>query len=327
MSTARLSVLFSIFLLSACSAFSDTIIVKDGREIKGIIVEDYNDRVVISTVDGEMKVMKADIRELSYDSEEDNLVKLGDQARDAGNYQKSYGYYQMAYKKNPQSKSAKEGLALVQGYLFRKEEAKKEAILKLHSDYEAGRRVNELPQSDEADIKERQDKLRRATGMSLELRNTFPDVSNIQFGSPAYTAGVRKGDRIVAIWGKLTGYLSLEEVLDILTRKMSLEARCTIERDVDVGINEVNRLFAGTDKLIGAGFSMEFSGLTISKVIEDGPVFTAGLNKGDLVTAIDGQSTRYMPIKKVVSYIRSAKRNVIRFTIRRDIVIWWKGNS
>ena len=72
---------FRIFLiLAACSlsipascVFSDTIYTNNDREMKGIVVEDYKDRIVMSTVDGEITVPKTEIKQMFYDNEADNL--------------------------------------------------------------------------------------------------------------------------------------------------------------------------------------------------------------------------------------------------------------
>jgi len=78
-------ILFSILALCAVScmvSYADTIYTKEGKEMKGIVVEDYTDRLIFSTIDGEITVMKPDVRELYYDSEEDNLLKLAEQSRE-----------------------------------------------------------------------------------------------------------------------------------------------------------------------------------------------------------------------------------------------------
>ena len=59
-------------------AGADTVSLKSGAQQKGIVVEKYNDRVVLSTVDGEVEVKDSDIKDIIYDRREDNLVKLGD---------------------------------------------------------------------------------------------------------------------------------------------------------------------------------------------------------------------------------------------------------
>ena len=76
-------------ILAAGLTQADTVIMKDGKEVKGIVLEEYKDRMLISTVDGERSLMKEEIKELYFDTEEQNLIKLAEQARDKGDFVKS----------------------------------------------------------------------------------------------------------------------------------------------------------------------------------------------------------------------------------------------
>ena len=72
-----------------------------------------------------LAIMKSDIKELYYDQEEENLIKLAEQAKEKKDYIRALTYYDMAFKANPDSKAAKDGLVFLEGYLFRKEQAQK----------------------------------------------------------------------------------------------------------------------------------------------------------------------------------------------------------
>jgi C-terminal processing protease CtpA/Prc len=117
--------------------------------------------------------------------------------------------------------------------------------------------------------------------------------------------------------------MTVKEVIDRLLKKVSPEIRCTIERTVDVKVDQDKKLFSGPEGLIGASLSMEFDGLTVSKVTEGGAAWESGLKEGDLIVAINGNSTRYMPLKKAVEDMRRSDGNV-KFSIRRDMLIWRK---
>ena len=108
----------------------------------------------------------------------------------------------------------------------------------------------------------------------------------------------------------------LEEVTNMLLDKPSLELKCTIERDIEVNLASGNN--------IGASFTMEFDGLTVTGVKEGGAALNAGLKKDDLITAIDGKSTRYMPMNKAVELIKSSKTGYVELTVRREVIIWRK---
>jgi C-terminal processing protease CtpA/Prc len=294
----------------------------DGEEIKGIVLEDYKDRIVMSTFKGEITLMKSGIKELYYDDEENNLIKLAEQAREKHDYIRALTYYDMAFKANPNSKAAKDGLVFLEGYLFRKEQAQKEDDIKKRQDLEShGTTVqSEKPKVEE--VSEKFSRLKKVTGMTIKVKDGFPYIESVVKHSPAYEAGVRVGDRLFAIWARLSGYMELNEVLDALLDKPSLELKCTIDRDVDIVLPAYRLLARGTNELIGAAFAMEFYGLTIASVREDGEASKAGLKKGDIITAINGKSTRYMPLNTAINAIRSTKGDIVKLTARREILIW-----
>ena len=317
-----LCTLFSVLCSLPADSRADTLRARDGREFKGIIVEDYRDRVVLSTIDGETTVMKADIEDLSYDSEEDNMIKLAEQARDARNYSRAYGLYEMAARINPNSKAAKDGLVSLEGYLYRKEEANKEDDIKRREAVEKYGNTVSAEKSEEDVFRDGVEKVRNSLGITLEIADGIPEIRSVQPGSPAANAGLRKGDRLVSVWGRLTGYMPLKDVVAVLSEKPSLEIKCGIGRTIVVDINPGIRRLSSTSGLIGAALKMEFDGLTIEDIKEGGPAMRAGIKKGDLVTALDGRSTRYMPLKNAIEYIKSTKNDFIKLTIKREILIW-----
>ena len=286
-----LFLLFGFLSLYSIGASADTIHTKDGRELKGIVVEDYKDRLTFSTADGEVSVMKSDIGELAFDTEEDNLIKLAELAQERGDFVTAYGYYELASRANPDSKKAKDGMVFLQGYLFRKEQVRKEEEVKKREEFERYGTAGRTEKTKEAELKENAAKLKDTIGITIKINKGIPEITDVSLKSPAAEAGIRKGDLLVAIWGRLTGYMPLASIMDILLEKPSMEIKCVIERPVEIAID-------------GTSFSMKFDGLTISEVKEGSSAAIAGLRKDDLVTAINGQSTRYMPLKKAIELVK-----------------------
>ena len=322
-------VILSLIVCGSAAFFAgyplaDTIITNDGKEIKGIIVEDYKDRIVFSTADGETTIMKSDIRELSFDSEEDNLIKLAEQMSDRRDYPRAMSYYDMALKANPDSAAAKQGIASLHGALLRKEESRKAADIKRREDIElyGGAGVGRAGPNNRDDMVR---KLDESTGMKIMISGSSPEIEAVKPGEPAYEAGLRKGDLLVSVWGKLTGYLSLEEILDLILNKSAIESSVTFERTFDVKVDSRKKMIFRSEDLIGVLFVMELEGLTISTVKEESPAIEAGLQKGDLVSAIDGKATRYMTLKKAISLIKKSRAGSVKLTIRRKVTIWRKG--
>ena len=311
-------------LMSGLS-YADTIYTNDGKEVRGIIVEDYKDRIVMSTVDGEITSLKSDIKQLFYDSEADNLVKLAEQSRERGDMIKASDYYNMALRADPNSKAAKDGIIFLQGYLFRKEQVKKEDEVKKQEELEnfgVAKIAEDKPEAEK--IKDLSANMRANVGITLAMDDGKHIVENVIQNSPAAEAGVKRGDVIVAVWGRLTGYMSLEAIMKVLSEKPSLEIKCTIARDISIYPNPGRMIMSSLNDMIGAAFTMQFDGLTVSNVAENGPAFESGLAKNDLVVSIDGKSTRYMPLKTAISLMRGTKDSLIRLKIRRELIIWRK---
>jgi hypothetical protein len=302
--------LLPIALLSQFAS-ADTIQLKDGREVKGIVIEEYKDRIIFSTPDGEAKILKADIKELNFDDEETNLVKLGDQARDNRQYMKAVGYYGSALKLNPNSKQAKDGLIYMQLYLSGKESSRMGTDIRKQNGIDSDGSFIATEKDESQALKEAQAELSRSLGLTLRPDGNLPQIGTVKPDSLAYDSGIRKGDILIAIWGRLTGYMTIKEVVDHLLKKTSPEIRCTIERTVEI------------KDLVGVSFSMELDGLTVSEVKDGSSAYASGLRGGDLIVAIDSDSTRYMPLKKAIERIRKAG-GAVKLSLRRDVVVWRK---
>jgi C-terminal processing protease CtpA/Prc len=308
------------FFLSA-SLRSDTVYTSDGKELKGIVVEDYKDRLTLSTPDGERIVMKSDIKELYYDTEEENLIKLAEQASERKDYVKAYNFYEKALRVNPDSKRAKDGMVFLQGFLFRKDEAMKEEAVRRQEELEQGQPAAvSAEKNEEARLQEYAENMRKSLGVSLEMKDGLPVVRSVIPGSVMYEAGVREGDVISSVWGKLTGYLSLTEVMEMLLEKPSLELKIVIQRVLSIQPPASRTVLTGARDLIGASLDMQLDGLTVRGVVSP----DSGLKESDLVVVIDGKPTRYMPLKNALDMIKNSKKDAIQLTIKRELLIWRK---
>src|SRR3989338_1577690 len=306
-------------------SIADTIYTRDNKELKGIVVEDYKDRVIFSTVDGEQTIMKTDVKELYYDTEEQNLVKLAEQARDRDDLTKAFIYYDKAFKLNPSSKQAKDGIVFLQGYMFKKDMAQKEEAVQRHNEFEQfGAKPETAVRNEEEKLKSDIAKLRDTAGLALKLKDGVTEIGSVGTGSPAHEAGIRPGDVLIAVWGRLVGYLTLSEVAETILEKTSLETKCTISRKVDIRINENRNLLSNTNDLVGITLNMRFDGLTVSAVKEDSPAAGEGVKQDDLIVEISGNSTRYMALKRAIELIKKSKGNTVSLVLQREVVMWGK---
>jgi C-terminal processing protease CtpA/Prc len=300
---------------------ADTVYKNDGGEIKGIVLEDYKDRIVMSTSNGEVEIMKSDIRELYFDDEEKSYIKIAEQARDRGDYGKSYEYYEKALQLNPNSKEAKEGAAFLQEYVYKKEQSLKREFIKKRAESESRMTTGEMFAGLTEAPPRAADLVKESFGMELKENGNALEIVLVERDSPAQKAGLMKNDRLVAVWGKLVPYMPISEVLGLLVKENYVRIECTVERMVEVRRNGSTSILKRGNGALGAYFCIRLGGLTVEDVNADSPAFEAGLKKDDLIVAIDGHSTRYMPLKKAVQLIKDSPQEIASLTIRRDILL------
>ena len=296
-------------------AFSDTIFMKNDREVKGIVVEEYKDRIVLSTYEGEKTLFKRSIRSVVYDSPEKNLVRLGDSYVARREFGKAYYYYSKAYKLNPENKIGKEKMDYVTGLMFRKQEENKLRDVKRLQEFESWSIAKE------EETVNYEDELERALGFRLTEKNGKIEVSDVKLKSAAYNAGVRTGDILVAVWGKFTGYMPAAEVARLLYEESFGEVKITIDREIKSSKKKKGLKYSD---IIGGKLAMLFDGLTVVSQEGTSESFTGGLKKDDLIIEIDGLSMRYMPLDRAINLIEEPGAGDVVLTVRRDITVWRK---
>jgi len=308
-------------LLSQFSG-ADTVCLKDGDEIKGIVVENYHQSIVLNTIDGEKRFDKADIKDILYDRKEQNLIKLGDYYQQNRNLAKAYTYYKKAYELNPDYKEAKDKFIYIRSTLLRNPEkqfkddmARKQALFK-----ESGKLYN--PKVKEILISEKE-RFKRATGLVLTSDSGMPKVTSVTSRSAADESGIKGGDIIISIWGKLTGYIDLDVIMDMILESPSPEIIMSIERKIII-----HALGKNSRSLDEVGLSLrmqEDNGLTVESLKHGSDIARSGLVKGDIIIDIDGAPARYMPFSAAKNKIsNSFLTGNLALDIVRDLVLWRK---
>ena len=299
-------IFFTILFASVCSiAFCDTIHLKDSSSVKGIIVEEYRDRVVVSTEYGERDMSKNEIRSISYDLPEQNLCQMAKKYQEKKDYVRAYYYFDKARKINPDFKEARDGCNYLHGFLFRKElGTKKEEVDWMQEIEDFGRLKSESGRS-------LSDQLKATIGIEVDTSGKDIIVKRVYKGLPADEAGMKEGDALSAIWGKLSGYLEEDEIAAILTKPENLEAKISVDRLISYKAGSIT----------AGNLSLEFEGLVLKNVNEGSAAFINGFRNGDIVLSIDGESIRYTTIDQVVGLLKRRPKNIL---IRRDLTIWRK---
>lgn len=130
-------------------------------------------------------------------------------------------------------------------------------------------------------------------------------IARVGDGSPAYRAGIRRGDRILALDGRrvteyrdVTRYLAdlqPDEDVDILVlrngRQLNLDATLTATAEVDRNPRRFDsREYRGDRASLGVVFDeSDRDSLVITRIESDSPAYRAGLRRGDRIYALNGR--------------------------------------
>lgn len=301
-----ISILLLCVFLDISAVFCDTVYLNNGREVKGIVVEEYNDRVVLSTEFGERQIMKDKINRVLYDLPEQNMVAMADKYMEKHDYDRAYYYYEKARGMNPDNKEAIEGVNYLNSYMLRKNSARKAQHVRWRQDVENFR--ENKPVSHEPN----ELRLIRIVGITLqEVKKKGIIVTKVYAGTPAAIAGMKKGDLLSSIWGELTKYLSKDDAVDRLIKPELMEIQIQIDRYMD----------STPDAIQPSQLELTFNGLILKNISEKTKAYKAGLRDGDLILSINYANIRYTPLNEVMQLI---KKDPTRINIRRDLTIWRK---
>ena len=289
-----------ILFLFGSPSFSDTVKMIDGTLIVGFVVDEYKDRIVISTYEGEKTFPRDKIKEIIYQQPEKELMVRGDEYRNRNDFKTALVYYKKAYEVNPHLDGIVERIDFVEKYLARQKEGE---VVKVRRAKPEGALAKEI-------------------GIYIKKDGSFMKVTEVVKDSPAFKAGLRKDDVLISAWGTRTGYMSGKDVATLLLQLGPREVSFSIDREIKLVPNSSNAETRYVDS-IGAKFEMRDTGLTVTYIQEDGPAYRAGLKNGDRIVSVNGESTRYMPLGEVrKSILRNWKENKeLTLTLRRRILI------
>ncbi len=306
-----------IFLLVASILYADTVIMKDGDSIKGLVVDEYKDRITMNTVDGEIDILRKDIEDIEYDTPEQTFIQLGKSYEARALYDEAAFYYKKALEVNPRYTEARE-LYLAS---YTKSWREKERITKREIEWQnmikdwwsKGDKEAPPPKIDKQLL------LKKALGFSLVEKDGFFRVDALRPYSAAAKAGIQEKDVIVGIWGKLIRYRKIKEVIDELMGPKYSEVKLLVEREISIPIQRGSK---NLYKELGILLAFDYEGLLVKDVTSGEVGEEAGFKEGDFVVAIDKNITRYLPLDRAIILINNTKdKKEIVFTIRRDITL------
>ena len=268
-------------------AFADTIYLNSGVMQKGLVVEEYYDRFVFSTADGEKEIPKSDIDEIFFDEPYQNNLYMGKKFGDEGNFENALKFYKLALQSNPDFKTAQDAIKGLEDAKWR---------------FKKSWRYRELKET-----------LKAQLGISLKKVN-----EKILIGANAAVPDtLEAGDAIISCWAEPLTYAGLKNTSRILIGASNTILKLVIERDIKLKVRPGFKIF------LPVAIGMELKGPVIGAVAEGSAFYNSGLRKGDLIVKINGESTRYMTLTKVRKKIfRAAKNKII--TVRKEITLMRK---
>ncbi len=303
-----ISVRCAVFFLFAiaCSplpAFADVIYYKSGETLKGLVVEEHRDRLLVNVDGKERAILRRDIEEVFYDDPERNYLYLGNQALEAKNFALARGFFHKALQIRPDFQEAQDALHRVED--FQKKGAVYAIVPISEKTMESGwGLVLNLSVED------------LQGGGTVARQSFFPVVKEVRYGSLADRHRILPGDGLVSLWGDSLAFLSLKEVFGVLLGPPGSEVKLTIQRKVvlEPAPKEGQRW-------PGLTLEMGRRGLTVAGVEPASAAQTVGLRSGDRIVAIGQRSTRYLPLEEARRILSDSKGKSIFLVIHRDLMI------
>jgi len=309
--------MISLSLFVSSNAVSDEVVLRNNKIVKGVVVEEYADRVIISTFEGEKEILKIGIARVNFDLEEQNLTKLGNFYQDKRMFPKAYYFYKRALEVNPDYKKAKEGLNYVSAFMqqgLRMEKVKHIDRLNLETDWNKGKKEEAQPTDME--------KIKSSLGLVLKFADGQYKITDVRYGSPAQKYGIRKGDVLVSTWGRNIAYADPDEIFSKLANPGVMDINLEISREVNIDLKKSGNDHAALSGVY-FGFS-EMEGLIVKKVKNEKLLSSKSILEGDKVLSISGKSTRYMSMKEIDRLFVAERGQEIDIKIKRTVVIWKK---
>lgn len=307
----------SFFIFRIASA--DTVILKSGKDLKGLIVEEHTDRIILSTEKGEVPILRNGIKEIQYDEPAQNFMQIGRNYEASGRVGEALAYYEKALELNPDLKEAEKAIfGLRSRFWAVNTEGPREEIEKQQILFEAWEQKKPVEDVVEKKAKEQAKTIRTGLGIVLEKKEDWVRLAYVDPKSSAAIAGLKKNDRLVAMDHQSLRYLSENVVGKKMLAPRFSNFSLEFERDCYLHKGEKTKIHL---KDLGLGLHLEYQGLVVNGVRSGSIAGQAGIKNRDLVIQIDGMATRYMPLKKAKQLIHDSEEERIILTIRRTALL------
>lgn len=307
-----LSFLFTPYL------FADTLILKNGKELKGLVVEHHSDRVILSTEKGEVPVLLKRIKKISYDDPEQNFLQVGKAYEAEGKLGEALAYYEKALELNPNLVEAKNLAAAVKNRFWASsaEGPRNEVEMKqtIYDSWGQQKPIDEIINEKKTAEAER---LKENLGIKLAKIGDWVVLDEVSLKKDAWLAGLRKGDRLVSIDGQSLRYMTVEAV----TKKMLTPRYSNFNLELERYFQLNKSSPSDSIKKMGFALKLEYQGIFVQSVQKNSLAEESGIKENDLLVMVDNNATRYTPLNKVVKQIQDPQKSNIELTIRRNALL------
>jgi len=296
------------------SAQADTVILKSGQEIKGLVVEQHLDRIILSTVDGEMPILQKDIKRVDFDEQAYSLLSLGREMERLHRYAVALSYYEKAYQINPDlAEAGRAAVALRGRYYSDIAVGPIDEIIRQQDFQDAYRSNIGVDEQTELRQQDRKDLVWQRLGIRIAQEGDWTKVTKVRFGSPAFKKGLRAGDVLVEIDGTSLRYMYPLTLMRILLEPRYSTLMANIRRTI------IFSELPSRGRLKGLGFKikLEYDGLKLSRVGAESLAKSKGLRTGDVLIEVNGQKTRYLSTRKVSQIVEDKENTELTMTVHR----------
>ncbi len=306
----------SLFICS--NLFADTIQLKNGENMKGLVVEEHDDRLILSTENGEIAVLRNTIKDIEYDDPAQNFFQIGRAYEDKQRWAEALAYYGKALEVNPELNEAKKASVRVRNLSWSQsavgpvEEIERRQAL--YETWDKGRFTEKRAVAS----KDPKQILSANLGVTLSQEGDWVVLSEVSAKKEGAKAGLRVGDRLAAVDGSSLRYLSAETVrAKFVTPRYS---SFTLEYDRDLRLPKSGLEQETRD--LGFELKLGTQGLMIARLATDGAASKAGLKEGDLLVSVNGDTTRYLPLKKFMTiFKKNVSETQVKLTVRRAVLL------
>ena len=312
---------FVLSLLLCSPLYADTVQLKNGQELKGLVVEKHEDRVILSTEKGETPVLKESIQAIRYDDPEQSFMQLGEASEAVERWADALAYYEKALEANPDFEEAKKAVVRVRNRYWSKAAAGPKSEIEkrqlLYDSWGMGGTPSASRSFSQSQARREESSLREGLGMEMEAKGDWVRVAQVVPKKDAALAGLKKQDRLAAIDGRSLRYLSLDAVRQKFLSPRYSSFTLEYERDCPLMKTGFEKEFTE----FGLELKLEREGVVVQKVAEGSPAARAGLKEHDLLTVVNGGSIRYLPLAKLMKTIQGAKDDTVMLSVRRSALL------